>query len=159
MVMQAREVNTKTIASVTLQVLKTKIFPLASLAAAALNSLASDADIFGLYKSTDAYRAEMLIKPWHGELRINFIGGSSTKAGANTSADCEAVADGKIDKGIVRAKLIPFEGTKSSLSQLDIDKMNNHIEIKIHRKNAVVTGSFEYCGLGNSLSGNYRKIY
>ena len=53
---------------------------------------------------------------------------------------------------------MPFEGDVTSLDAEDIKGMTPLVIIKYEKGEAVVHGSFTHCGVGNDLTGKYKKV-
>jgi hypothetical protein len=129
----------------------------AMLFTAAVACSASGQDVAGRYEGAEGHSASMVISKNQGRVRIVLQGGSRTTGSESVAADCEAVAEGEMINGGIRARLIPFEGEVTSLDAADIERMDSKVYVSIDKSVATVEGSFAHCGLQNALNGKYRK--
>ena len=117
----------------------------------------SGSEIVGAYDGIAGHRSSMVISEIRSRLHITLSGGALSADTDSVAADCEAVAEGELIDGVLRATLIPFEGGGTSLDAKDIEKMDSRIIISFKGDIATVKGVFAHCGLRNALYGQYKK--
>lgn len=128
-----------------------------ALLVAATACAASSTEVSGSYVSVGSHRSTMIIARKQDLVRIELKGGGNPKDLASMAGDCEAVAEGQLSGGVIRAKLVPFEGEVTSLDAKDIEQIDPVVLVSFEKGIATVQGSFAHCGLRNALNGRYKK--
>ena len=113
--------------------------------------------VVGIYDAVGMHRGTLEVSLAGSRMRVELRGGASTSASAPIAGDCEAVAEGMFEAGVLKAHLIPFEGEVMSLDSSELARMRTDVIVRFSGGVADVEGSFSHCGLGSALHGKYKK--
>lgn len=91
-----------------------------------------------------------------GEYRIEIHGGGDPADGAAVGADCQAVAEGRLEGDRIEAALQPFE---SDLGGLDAGDLADapRVELQLHDDTVELQGAFAHCAMATVMAGTYRR--
>ncbi|MFC4728141.1 hypothetical protein [Coralloluteibacterium thermophilus] len=124
--------------------------------AAAVQPAAASAS--GDYALTGGRTGRLSLRPTDGaHWRIELRGGSDPRDGAAAAADCEIVAEGRLDGGRIHAQVEPFEGELLSVDAEDLAQRPARIDIALDGDRARVDTDFPFCAPGAVLSGDYLR--
>ena len=91
-----------------------------------------------------------------GEYRVEVHGGGDPRDGAGVAADCQAVAEGRLDGGRLDAALLPFESDAGGLDAIDLES-SPRLAITFDGDTARLEGGFAHCPMRTAMTGAYRR--
>lgn len=141
--------------------LKSSVLSLTAMLFCASHAWAQNsASYAGTYKRTKPALSDMTISQ-SGQEWLLKLSGAGAPDGAATAGDCEIQAKGSIENNVLTAKIIPFTGALSSVTQANIDANKygtNVFKVKFSHNHATVTEQdVSFCGMGADLGGTYKK--
>lgn len=91
-----------------------------------------------------------------GEYRIEVHGGGDPGDGAGVAADCQAVAEGRLDGDRIDAAPVPFESDIGGLDASDLHA-GSRLVLTLQGDAVQLDGRFEHCPMGTAMAGTYRR--
>jgi hypothetical protein len=91
-----------------------------------------------------------------GEYRIEVHGGGDPADGAAVGADCQAVAEGRLEGDRIEAALQPFESDLGGLDASDLADAPR-VELQLHGDTVELQGAFAHCAMATVMAGTYRR--
>ncbi len=108
----------------------------------------------GTYVMSGQRRGRLVLTSRGEVWRISLSGGASAD-GAATAADCQLEAEGALKDGRIDARVVPFDGTNTTLTTADLAARPATAHVELKAETATVTTDFQGCGAGADLSGRY----
>ena len=123
-------------------------------------AFAKDKAVDAVFERSEPAAGVMTLAREGEEWRVTFLAGGLPNGDA-TAADCELEAVGPQDMDdVIAARLVPFEGELTSLSEADIGDDAAVIEVRVGPEGAWVIDSGaagRHCGMGSSIDGFYAR--
>lgn len=91
-----------------------------------------------------------------GEFRVEVHGGGDPRDGAGVAADCQAVAEGRLEDGRIEAPLQPFRSELGGLEAADLQS-GPRLVVAFQGDSARLDGEFGHCPMGTAMVGVYRR--